>query len=591
MKRRLLGIVITASMFAAGYAFWRSPGAPGSRVSNAETQSHGGQLVASIRAVPRSFNRLIAREQTAELLSLLTQGRLVRINRSTFELEPWLAEQWDTAADGRTFTLHLRPGVTWSDGAPFTAADVLFTLQAVFDPKVESVVTEQLTVGGKPIAAAAPDDHTIVLTYPTASGPGLRLFDALVILPKHKLEGALRDGTFANAWNSATPPAEIVGTGPFTLREYAPGQRLVLDRNPRYWRKAADGTQLPYLDRIVLQVVPDQDAELVRLQGGDLDMTQSELRPDDYVVAKRAETQGKLKLVELGVGPDADAFWFDLKPEAWKNDPRFAFVSKREFRQAISHAVDREAFAEHVFLGAAVPIWGPVTPGNKIWFSPNVLRYPHDVNKAKEMLKGIGLEDRNGNGIVEDAQGHEARFTVITQRGVGWFERGTNELRTQLARVGIALEVAAIDNGALIKRMLSSDYEAIYYRPLATDLDPAVNMDFWLSSGSAHFWNLPDQTSSDRKGPPPQEEGPAAQEWETRIDMLMAEQASTTDLEMRKRIFNEVQKTFAENLPVLYFVAPRLYYAHNARVLGVVPSVQRPPALWNADMLSVRGGP
>jgi ABC-type transport system substrate-binding protein len=71
----------------------------------------------------------------------------------------------------------------------------------------------------------------------------------------------------------------------------------------------------------------------------------------------------------------------------------------------------------------------------------------------------------------------------------------------------------------------------------------------------------------------------------------MAEQASTVDLEKRKQIFNEVQQTFAENLPVLYFVAPRLYYAHNARVLGVVPSVQRPPALWNADSLSVRGGP
>ena len=591
MKTRLLGIAITAGMLAGGYALWRSPGAPGSSVSTAGTQTRGGQLVASIRAVPRSFNRLVAREQTAELLSLLTQGRLVRINRSTFELEPWLAEKWDTAPDGRTYTLHLRPGVTWSDGAPFTAADVLFTLEAVFDPKIESVVTEQLTVGGKPITAAAPDDHTVVLTYATASGPGLRLFDGLVILPKHKLEGALRDGTFANAWNSATPPAEIVGTGPFTLREYVPGQRLVLDRNPRYWRKATDGTQLPYLDRIVLQVVPDQDAELLRLQAGDVDMTQSELRPDDYVTARRAEDQGKLKLVELGVGPDADAFWFDLKPEAWKKDPRFAFVSKREFRQAISYAVDREAFAEDVFLGAAVPIWGPVTPGNKIWFSPNVLRYPHDVNKARELLKGIGLEDRNGNGIVEDAQGHEARFTVITQRGVGWYERGTNELRTQLARTGIALEVAPIDNGALIKRMVSSDYEAIYYRPLMTDLDPAGNMDFWLSSGSAHFWNLSDQTSPDRKGPAPQDEGPAAQEWETRIDMLMAEQASTTDLEKRKQIFNQVQKTFAENLPVLYFVAPRLYYAHNARVLGVVPSVQRPPALWNADMLSVRGGP
>ena len=164
MKTRLLGIVVTAAMLAAGFAIWRSPGSPGSATSSAERPTRGGQLVASIRAVPRSFNRLIAREQTAELLSLLTQGRLVRINRSTFELEPWLAERWDTAPDGRTFTLHLRPGVTWSDGVPFTAADVLFTLQAAFDPKTESVVAEQLTIDGKPIAAAAPDDHTVVLT-------------------------------------------------------------------------------------------------------------------------------------------------------------------------------------------------------------------------------------------------------------------------------------------------------------------------------------------------------------------------------------------------------------------------------------------
>src|SRR4030095_13912465 len=196
MKTRLLGIAVTAGILAAGYAFWRSPGEPGSSASNGQGQTRGGQLVASIRAVPRSFNRLIAREQTAELLSFLTQGRLVRINRSTFELEPWLAEKWDAAPDGRTFTLHLRQGVSWSDGAPFTAADVLFTLQAFFDPKNESVVAEQLTIDGKPIAAAAPDDHTVVLTYPVASGPGLRLFDARVTPPRHKLEGALKDGTF-----------------------------------------------------------------------------------------------------------------------------------------------------------------------------------------------------------------------------------------------------------------------------------------------------------------------------------------------------------------------------------------------------------
>ena len=577
MKIRFRSIAITAAILMGGFSVWRSTVRPEESAAPvaASAPQRGGQLIGSIRAVPRSFNRIVAREQTAELLSLLTQGRLVRINRATFELEPWLAEKWEASPDGRTFTLHLRPGVMWSDGTPFSSADVLFTLQAVFDPKSDSVVASQLTVAGKPITATAPDDHTIVLTYPAPSGPGLRLLDALVIMPKHKLEAALAAGTFAEAWNSATPPSDLVGTGPFLLREYVPGQRLIFDRNPRFWRKAADGTQLPYLDRIVLQVVPDQDAELLRLQSGDIDLTQSELRPDDYVSARRAEDQGRLKVVELGVGVDADAFWFRLKPDAWKNDPRFAFVSKPEFRRAISYAVDREAFAENVFLGAAVPIWGPVTPGNRIWFSPNVLRYPHDVNKAKEILKGIGLEDRNGNGIAEDARGNEARFTVITQRGVGWFERGTTELRNQLAKAGIALEIAPIDNGALIKRLLSSDYEAMYFRPLA-DLDPASNMDFWMSGGSGHLWNLEEKTP--------------ATEWESRIDTLMSEQASTIDPERRKAIFNDVQRIFAENVPALYFVAPRIYYAHNARVVGVIPSVQRPPALWSADTIAVRSG-
>src|SRR4029078_7337969 len=148
---------------------------------------------------------------------------------------------------------------------------------------------------------------------------------------------------------------------------------------------------------------------------------------------------------------------------------------RREFRQALSHAVDREEFAQTVFLGEAVPIWGPVTPGNKEWFSPNVPRYPYDEATAKALLKSIGLEDRNGNGVVEDAKGTEARFTVITQRVVGYYERGTTVLREQEANVGIALDIAPLEVGAMIPRMLACDYDAIYMRPLLTDLDPAGN--------------------------------------------------------------------------------------------------------------------
>ena len=535
--------------------------------------ARGGQIVASIRGEPRTFNRYVAADQASEVLSLLLQARLVRINRSTFELEPWLAEKWESSPDGRTHTIHLRPGLTWSDGMPLTAEDVLFSMRAVYDPKVESVLADSLTAGGQPLRAAAPDPLTVVFTYPAPSGRGVRLLDGLPILPKHKLEAALAAGEFKSAYNTSTPPAEVVGAGPFVLREYQPGQRVVMDRNPRYWRKAADGTALPYLDRLVLQIVPEQNAELLRIQAGETDLTSTELRPEDYVPVRRAEEEGRLRLIELGVGPDADALWFCLKPDVKGKDPRFAFVSRPEFRRAISYAVDREAFAENVFLGAAVPIWGPITPGNTRWFWPDIPRYPHNDEAAKMLLRELGLEDRNGNGVVEDAKGTEARFTVITQRGIGWYERGTAFVRDELARVGIALEIAPLEQGAVIQRLQSCDYDAVYFRPVMTDLDPAGNLDFWLSSGGSHFWNMSQKTP--------------ATEWERRIDTLMIEQAAELDLARREMQFRAVQKILAENLPVLYFAAPRMYYAHSARLRGVVPSVLRPPVLWNADSLSV----
>ena len=535
------------------------------------TIQRGGQIVASVRAEPRSFNRFVSRDQVTELLTILTQGRLARINRATYELEPWLAEKWESSADGRTHTLHLRSGVTWSDGAPFTSADVLFSFQAVFDGKARSVIASSLTVGGQPIRARAPDPQTVVLTYAAPSGPGLRLLDNLPILPKHKLEAALAGGTFASAWNASTPPADIVGTGPFIVREYQPGQRVVLDRNPRYWRRAEDGSALPYLDRIVLEIIPEQNAELLRLQAGDL--TSSELRPEDYVPVREAEDQGRLRLIELGVGPDADAFWFCLKPEVKGKNPLFAVVQRREFRQAISHAVDRDAFVETVFLGAAVPAWGPVTPGNPQWFWPDVPRYAHDDELAGRLLDDLGLRKRDPSGVRKTAEGVEARFTVLTQRGIGWYERGAAVLRDELMRIGIVLDIVPLEFGALIERLLACDYDAVYYRPLATDLDPAGNLDFWLSSGSAHLWNIGQRTP--------------ASEWERRIDTLMLEQAASLDFERRLQQFNLVQQILAENVPVLYFAAPRLYYAHSPRLRGVVPTVQRPPVLWNADRLGV----
>jgi peptide/nickel transport system substrate-binding protein len=567
----MVGLPLTVIVVLGLIWLSRSRGAPQGTPGPAEAL-RGGQLVVSVRTEPRSFNRLAVNNQSTELLSILTQARLVRINKATFELEPWLAERWDSSPDGLTHTLHLRKGLQWSDGTPFTSADVAFTLKAATDPGV-SVVASVLVAGGQPITVATPDPLTVTLTFAAPSGPGLRMLDQIAILPRHKLEAAYTAGTFAKAWGAATPPADIVGLGPFVLKEFTPGQRLIFERNPNYWRKAPNGDGLPYLDRVVLEIVPDQNAELLRLQSGATDLTQDALRPDDYVPVKRLEQQGAVTMQEIGVATDADSLFFCLKPEARKKDPRFAFAQKREFRQALSYAVDREEFAQTVFLGEAVPVWGPITPGNKEWFSPNVPRYPYSEAKAKELLKSIGLEDRNGDGTVEDARGTEARFTLITQKGLTWYERGTSVVREAAAKVGVAFDVAPLEFGEMVTRLRACDYESMYMRVLVTDTDPAGNLDYWLSSGEGHFWNI--------ASPKP------ATEWEARVDALMQQQSSTVDMEKRRALFDQVQTIVAENAPALFFAAPRLYAAHSTRVQGIVPAVTRPNLLWNVDMLSV----
>lgn len=530
----------------------------------------GGTLTTTGRAEPRSFNRYISRDFASDVVALLTHAKLVRVNRATQELEPRLAEAWTCDKNGLTCTLKLRRNVTFSDGAPFTSADVLFAFRAIYDEKVGSPLTEYLRVDGKPLQVAAPDDHTITIAFPTPFGPGVRLLDMLPILPRHRLEARLADGTFREAWNLKTSPSEIAGLGPFVLAEYQPGQRMVFTRNTRYWRTESDNARLPYLDRIVYEIVPDQNAELLRLQARQADLTQSEIRPEDYRSLKQEADAGRLRLLDVGVGLDPDALWFNLKT---KPGPGRAWLQSTALRHAISLAVDRQAFADTVFLGEAVPVGGPITPGNKVWYSPAIVPDPYDPARARTLLSQAGLVDRNRDGTLEESRQQPARFTLLTQKGNTARERGAAFIRDDLRKVGLVVDVVALEVGALVDRITKGEYEAIYFGLLATDTDPAMNQDFWLSSGGAHVWN-------------PEQRTPATP-WERRIDELMSELVKTTDQEARKRVMDEVQRVFAEQKPALYFAAPRLYVATSTRVENVTVAPLRPPVLWNAEVLRI----
>jgi peptide/nickel transport system substrate-binding protein len=544
--------------------------APASK-SGASAPVRGGSLTATIRSEPSTYNRFVSNLAAVDAVTRLTHATLVRLNRATGDYEPWLAEKWVASPDNRVLTFTLRDGVTFSDGVPFTSADVMFTFRALYDPAVESVLASGMLVAGKPLQVSAPDARTVVITLPAPFAPGVGLLDNLPIYPKHQLEAALDAHTFPAAWGPTTLPGTMAGLGPFVVGAYVPGQRLTFTRNPHYWQKDAAGTVLPYLDSIVMEFVTMQDAEVLRLEAGSIDLlTQADVRPEDLAALRRLRDQGALQLADVGIGVDPNLLWFNLTP----GSPVAAakpYLQRVEFRQAISYAVDRDAIVNTVYLGAAVPVYGPVTPGNRIWYSDSAPKYPHDPARAKALLAGLGLTDRNGDGILEDAAGRHVQFSILTQRG-NIRERTATMIQEQLRQAGITVDVVGLDAPSIYGRVSKGDYESAYYGFQASSFDPAMNLDFWLSGGSGHIWNT--------GAPAP---------WEKTIDDLMQKQAAAPALADRQRLFAEALTVFGENLPAIYVVAPKVSVAMSRRVGGAVPVLLDPKILWSPATLSVTG--
>ena len=567
-------LIFPVLLLLAACACGGGAGASSGRGSADGGVPRGGELTAAIRDDPRSFNPYVGRTTNVlEVITRLVHAPLVRVNRATGTLEPWLAERWTTSADGLTWTLALRRDVKFSDGTPFTSADVLFALSAVYDAGSASPIGDALLVNGRRIEASAPDASTVTLRFPARRGGGIQVLDSLPILPRHKLDPALRQGRMKDEWTLTAQPAEIVGLGPFRIAAYQPSERIVLERNPFYWRRDERGSALPYLDRLTLAIVRDQNAEVLRIQNGQLDITAREIRPEDYVALRRDEQEGRIKLADAGIGLDPNMLWFNLAPGAYRGDSRKPWLQSEEFRKAISHAVDRKTLADQVFRGAAVPVFGPVTPGNRNWYAASAPQYSYDPARARALLASLGMSDADRDGVLDDRSGRPVRFSILSQQQDTIRMRTLAIVQEHLRRVGIVVDIVGVDAGMIVQRWSAGQYDAIYFGVEATSYDPADNMDFWLSSGSFHLWHA-------------EQESPAT-EWERRIDELMQRQAVAADPAERRRLFEEVQHVFNEHLPVICFAAPRLVVAMAPRVLNATPVPLKPTVLWSADTLAL----
>jgi peptide/nickel transport system substrate-binding protein len=246
-------------------------------------------------------------------------------------------------------------------------------------------------------------------------------------------------------------------------------------------------------------------------------------------------------LTNAAIGLNGDLFWMNLT-SAKARDQRSRWLQHPDFRRAVAHAIDRQAFVDSVYRGAAVPADGIVSPGNRDWHV--AAEAPaYDLDRAKSLLTSLGLSAKDGAGVRQDRNGRPARFMLLTQKGDATLGRGAAMIRDGLARVGVRVDVVSLEAGAVANYIQRGEYDAAYLRVPAKDTDPALNLDFWLSSGSAHVWNVKQKVP--------------ATAWESEIDSLMQQVAATHDSGRRRQLFADVQRIMARELPILCFAFPR----------------------------------
>ncbi|HEV2468036.1 MAG TPA: ABC transporter substrate-binding protein [Candidatus Sulfotelmatobacter sp.] len=536
----------------------------------------GGTITVAVRSDPKTLNPVLAvDESTREIIDCMNAD-LIHINRETQKTEPALAKSWSISRDGKIFILHLRRGLEFSDGQPFTADDVVFSFQVYLDEKIHSPQRDLLVVGGKPVSVKKIDELTVEfqLTEPYAAAE--RIFDGLAILPKHILETAYRNGTFSKLWGVSMPPNEFAGLGAFRLKEYVPGQRIVLERNPHYWKADRAGRRLPYIDQLVFLFVPSEDAQVIRFQAGDTDLL-SRLSAENFAVLQREQTLRGYKLEDLGPGLEYNFLFFNLNNLTGKKLPEIerkqAWFEDTGFRQAVSAAIDRDGIVRLVYNGRATPLWSQVTPGNKLWVDSSLAAPPQSLDRARELLRTAHFS-WNSTGDLLDARGRAVEFSILTSSSNAERSRIATLIQDDLTKLGMKVHVVSLDFSAMVDRLLNSfDYEAAVMGLASGDADPESEMNVWLSSGGTHLWNLT--------------ESKPATPWEAEIDRLMNQQQVTLDYKRRKHLYDQVQQIVAQELPLVCLASPHILVGAKNRVGNFHPAILAPYVLANVDELYV----
>jgi peptide/nickel transport system substrate-binding protein len=565
----------------------------GCQIQNYRTQAaRVPRLVDSSLTDPSTFNPVVNSSQN-DTLGYIYEG-LLSTNGITGALEPGIAESWTISPDQRSIVFKLREGLKWSDGQPLTVEDVVFTFNDIlFNSKIPSSSQDIMRIGetGAFPSVTKLDEQRVEVRAPEPFAPLLRFAGSTEILPKHILaesvkvpnsQGKLK---FMSVYGTDTPPEKLVTNGPYRVAQYIPSQRVILERNPYYWRKDNAGNPQPYIGQVVLEIVESIDASLTQFRSGGLDV--EGITPTYFPLLKREEKRGKFTIYNGGPALSTSFITFNLNQATRKGKPLISPIKSRwfnklDFRKAIAHAIDRQTIINNIYQGLGVAQDSHIYMQSPYYLSPEkgLPVYEYNPVKAKQLLQGAGFKYMP-NGQLVDEDGNRVRFTLVTNAGNPIREALGSQIQQDLAKLGIQVDLQLIAFNTLINKSDNTlDWEAMILGIGGAAFEPDGGRNTWDPNGRLHMFN-----QSPEPGQAPIE-GRVVADWERQIYQLYVQAGQRLNDEQRKVLYGKAQVLVQENLPFIYLVNPLSFVAVRNKIEGVRFSAAGGP-LWNVYELKI----
>ncbi|TAD94486.1 MAG: ABC transporter substrate-binding protein [Oscillatoriales cyanobacterium] len=550
------------------------------------------RLIVPTPSGPATFNYPL-NQSAYSVFGYLNEG-LINENGLTSELEPGLAESWEVSKDGKKIVFTLREGLKWSDGEPMTTDDIIFSYDKIyFNDKIPSGLKDTLRVG---MSRQFPklkklDSRRVEFSVAEPFAPFIRYAGGIPILPAHILQESISNTDsegkpkFLSTWGTDTDPKKIVGNGQYRMLSYTPNQRVVLERNPYFWRKDTQGTTQPYIQQIVWQIIENTDTQLLNFRSGDLDSL--DVQPEVFPLLKREEKRGKYTV--FNGGPDTGSVFMCFNLNKGRNPQKQPFVdpiksrwfATKEFRQAIAYAINRDAMTNNIYRGLGAPLHSPIPAQSPFYLSPKegLKTYNYDPKKAKELLLSAGFK-YNDEGDLLDRDGNKVRFTLLMAAGKKVREQMGTQIKQDLGKLGMQIDTQFLSFNTYVEKLRLTKNWDTYLGGFTGGLEPHSGYNIWSVNGTLHSFN-----QGPLAGEPPIK-GWKVADWEQKIDDLYVKASQELNEAKRKEIYAETQRIIAEQVPFIYMVNPLTFEAVRDRISGIKYSAIG-GAFWNLYELKI----